>query len=329
MSPPAGGRLSHPLFRPNPGLCPVGPDRPRLPAEPAIRPPAYLPRRDTRPVPVLQPRANPFTPMPIQLAGRDVKARLLRIGGAVLMLVGAAAVAYVINAVWSSSADADRAQEQLAADFQANQTAAASTTLAADFSGDDPTVGSTAPTITVTTTPGEDIAGPDTRPTVPEIVTEEPPPPGEALGRLLIPAADVDWVMVEGVSQEALAKGPGHMPSTAMPGQPGNAVVSGHRTTHGAPFFSLDLLEPGDDISIETLTGVHMYEVVEVIVVGPTDVWVTDQVDGAWLTLTTCNPLYSSRERLIVFARLVEGPNFDAIAATMTGYETPPQPSGG
>ena len=61
--------------------------------------------------------------------------------------------------------------------------------------------------------------------------------------------------------------------------------------------------------------------------VAPTDVWVTNQVDGAWITLTTCNPKGSSRERLIVFGRLVDGPNAAAIAATLTGDESPPQPA--
>jgi sortase (surface protein transpeptidase) len=44
-------------------------------------------------------------------------------------------------------------------------------------------------------------------------------------------------------------------------------------------------------------------------VVEPTDVWVVDDRPGAWLTLTTCNPKFSARERLIITAELVEGPN--------------------
>ena len=58
-------------------------------------------------------------------------------------------------------------------------------------------------------------------------------------------------------------------------------------------------------------TGTHVYEAVESLVVEPTDVWVTEQWDGGWLTLTTCNPRFSARERLVVIARLVDGSEFD------------------
>ena len=258
---------------------------------------------------------------------RDMKVRLLRIGGLIVMLAGAAAVAYVVNEVWISGARTGDAQEQLAAEFAAAQEAATTTTTAAPPVEDDPTVGSTI--VTTTTSPAADVTRPEVHADLPPIIDESPPAPTEALGRILIPAAGVDWIMVEGVTTEALARGPGHMPGTALPGQPGNAVVSGHRTTHGAPFFSLDALQPGDGIQIQTLIGAHLYEVVEVRIVAPTDVWVTNQVDGAWLTLTTCNPRYSARERLIVFARLVDGPNYEAITATLTGEETPPRPPEG
>lgn len=134
---------------------------------------------------------------------------------------------------------------------------------------------------------------------------------GTALGRMTISAIEMDEVMFTGVDRETLKKGPGHMPGTPVPGQPGNAVVSGHRTTYGRPFFSLDELDPGDRIEVETALGPHIYAVRDLLIVAPTDVWVTDQIPGAWLTLTTCHPLFSAAERLIVRAELVEGPNRD------------------
>ena len=94
---------------------------------------------------------------------------------------------------------------------------------------------------------------------------------------------------------------------------PGNAVISGHRTTYGAPFFHLDRVEPGDLVAVQTATGEHVYQVVETRVVEPTDVWVTQQWDGSWLTLTTCHPRFASSERLVVFAHLVAGPNAGVI----------------
>jgi hypothetical protein len=66
---------------------------------------------------------------------------------------------------------------------------------------------------------------------------------------------------------------------------------------------------------VTTLIGTHFYEVVGIRVVSPEGVWVTQPRDGSWLTLTTCNPKGSSRERLIVFARLVDGPNIDGVEA--------------
>lgn len=158
------------------------------------------------------------------------------------------------------------------------------------------------------------------------ITLEAPPASGMALGRIVIPQAGVDWVVVEGVSAADLRKGPGHMPGTAVPGQPGNAVISGHRTTYGSPFNRLDLLVPGDRFTVETLIGDHTYEVVSTLIVAPTGVWVTEQWTGGWLTLTTCNPKGSSRERLIVFSKLVDGPNAAAIRVEYPSLYQPPQP---
>lgn len=148
---------------------------------------------------------------------------------------------------------------------------------------------------------------------------EPAPEEGTEFGRILIPKLDVEQIMFEGVDRTTLKSGPGHMPWTPLPGQVGNAVVSGHRTTYGAPFFSLDELEPGDEIIVETLVGNHTYAVRESMVVMPTDVWVTDHRDGAWLTLTTCHPRFSARERLIIVAELVEGPNMDYAQAVKDG----------
>jgi sortase A len=141
----------------------------------------------------------------------------------------------------------------------------------------------------------------------PEGAVEE----GQALGMIRIPSIDVDWVLFGGVLPSTLNQGPGHMPWTPLPGQPGNAVISGHRTTHGAPFSDLDQLSPGDVIEVETAIGVHQYTVRESFIVTPYDVWVTDPKPGAWLTLTTCHPKFSAAKRLIVQAELTSGPNLD------------------
>ncbi len=145
---------------------------------------------------------------------------------------------------------------------------------------------------------------------------ESAPELGNAFALIRIPKIDrlqEGWNVVEGVRTTDLRNGAGHMPDTALPGQPGNAVISGHRTTWGQPFHELDYLDPGDRIEVDTALGTHIYEVRETRVVRPSETWVADPRQGAWLTLTTCHPLFSARERFIVFAELVFGPNAEVI----------------
>ncbi len=168
------------------------------------------------------------------------------------------------------------------------------------------------------TLPGDDLKIPIIDPPNGTVLLTEPTPErGGALGRIRIPVIEVAWTAVEGVGRDQLRSGPGHMATTPLPGQPGNAVISGHRTTYGAPFRDLDQLEPGSLIHWDSpVVGTTTYMVTEIFVVGPDDVWVTEPRPGAWLTLTTCNPLFSARERLIVVAKLVTGPNLAAIGTT-------------
>ena len=166
-------------------------------------------------------------------------------------------------------------------------------------------------------TPGDD--GQGVVPAEPLVLqVESPPELGAAFALIRIPKLDrlkEGWNVVEGVRLRDLRNGAGHMPNTALPGQPGNAVISGHRTTYGEPFRELDALDPGDRIEVETALGTHVYSVRETRVVKPTDVWVAEPREGAWLTLTTCHPEFSARERFVVFAELVFGPNHDVVEA--------------
>ena len=139
---------------------------------------------------------------------------------------------------------------------------------------------------------------------------------GDGIAIMRIPRFGAEWhpVVVEGTGREELKTGPGHYVDTAMPGEIGNFSVAGHRTTYGAPFNRLDEMRDGDPIVVETATAWYTYDVTEVHIVLPTDVEVVAPVPGrpgetpteALLTLTTCHPEYSSRERLIVHAELVD-----------------------
>jgi len=148
------------------------------------------------------------------------------------------------------------------------------------------------------------------------IFVEGQPKRGQAFAILTIPKIDKlndGWTIVEGVARSQLKTGTGHYPATPLPGQPGNAAIAGHRTTYGAPFYDFEVLEPGDIIEVETAVGVSVYEVRETVIVRPTEIWVTQDRPGAWLTLTTCHPKLSSRQRLVVFAEMVSGPNYETI----------------
>jgi len=134
------------------------------------------------------------------------------------------------------------------------------------------------------------------------------PAVGDPVGVLVIPRLGLDQVIVEGVGADQLAAGPGHYPATPLPGQAGNAAVAGHRTTHGAPFYGLDTLRPGDPVEVATLQGHFTYRVSRSFVVAPTDTSVLAPSPRPELTLTTCNPKYSAAQRLIVVADLVTPP---------------------
>ena len=163
------------------------------------------------------------------------------------------------------------------------------------------------------TGPEQRVGGPD-EPAF--LFVEGQPKRGQAFAILTIPKIDKlsdGWTIVEGVARSQLKTGAGHYPATPLPGQPGNSSIAGHRTTYGAPFYDLEVLEAGDTIEVETALGLSIYEVRETVIVRPTEIWVTQDRPGAWLTLTTCHPKLSSRQRLVVFAEMVSGPNYETI----------------
>ena len=130
---------------------------------------------------------------------------------------------------------------------------------------------------------------------------------GDSLTRLTIPAIDVDVVVVEGTTASALRAGAGHYADTPLPCEIGNVGIAGHRTTYGRPFHNVDLLEVGQEITLATPIGSCTYQVSqEPFVVRPTQTEVVANTpDEAILTLTTCHPKGSARERLIIRAELV------------------------
>ena len=130
---------------------------------------------------------------------------------------------------------------------------------------------------------------------------------GDSLTRIVIPDIKIDVVVVEGTTASALRAGAGHYPQTPLPCEVGNVSIAGHRTTYGRPFHNVDLLKPGAEITLVTPIGKCTYEVTrDPFTVSPTqtDV-VANTPDEATLTLTTCHPKGSARQRLIIKATLV------------------------
>jgi sortase A len=226
--------------------------------------------------------------------------------GRVMIAAGVLILLFVGYQLWGTSLQTARAQDELKAeldDLLSEAESGATTTTTAP-----PTTGATSTSII----PGV-VAGGATRPA-----------DGEAAGRIEIPRIGVDDVFVSGVSVSDLKRGPGHYPDTPLPGEAGNAAIAGHRTTYGAPFNRVDELDPGDEIITTTVQGTFVYRVRETFIVRPSQSEVLDPTTVNQLTLTSCHPKYSARQRIIVVADLVGQP----VAVPLPPAEgEPPAPS--
>lgn len=214
-------------------------------------------------------------------AGDTVRSALRGVGQT-LITVGLVLLLFCVYELWVTNLVTEREQEQLTADLRQRWSEPAAR----------PTVGGVA-----------------TRPVAVEL--------GDGIAVLRIPRLGEGWnaeppIVVEGTSVADLKKGPGRMVETARPGEVGNTVFSGHRTTYGAPFADLDRLQPGDAVVVETRDRWLTYRVTGSEIVSPTSVEVALPVPHqpgvapteALLTLTTCHPKYSARQRLIVYSEL-------------------------
>jgi sortase A len=154
-----------------------------------------------------------------------------------------------------------------------------------------------------------------------------PPPagtrgvPGSAYAIIRIPEIGVNYVVVEGTDYTSLKKGPGHYPDTADPWDgKGRVGIAGHRTTYLSPFYHLDRVAEGDEILLETEYGRFRYAVTGTSVIPSAGSGVVlEQTDEPTLVLTTCHPRFSSSQRLIVEADLVEAPPSVPTPSVQTG----------
>jgi sortase A len=125
---------------------------------------------------------------------------------------------------------------------------------------------------------------------------------GEILGRIEIPRLGMMVAIVEGTTSRTLRLGVGHIKGTALPGEPGNAGIAGHRDTY---FRALKDIRVQDDIQIQTATGLSHYEVDRVQIVAPGDTGILAPSAGSDLTLVTCYPFHyigAAPQRFVVHA---------------------------
>jgi sortase A len=126
-----------------------------------------------------------------------------------------------------------------------------------------------------------------------------------SLGRLEIPRLHLTTMVRQGVDAGALRLAVGHVPETAMPGQPGNVALAGHRDTL---FRKLRDLQIQDEITFSTVGGTFRYKVTSMVIVEPDNTRVLDASGENTLTLITCYPFRyvgSAPRRFVVRARQI------------------------
>jgi sortase A len=128
------------------------------------------------------------------------------------------------------------------------------------------------------------------RPAAPKDAPSPDAPARSLFGKIEIPRLNISAIVKEGVDERTLGFAAGHIPHTALPGQPGNVGVAAHRDTL---FRNLKDVRRDDRITLTTLDGEYIYRVVSFQVVQPTDISVLDpSPDEMTLTLVTCYPFY-------------------------------------
>lgn len=127
------------------------------------------------------------------------------------------------------------------------------------------------------------------------------------VGRLSARSGEIELIILAGGSGRTLAFGPGHLSASALPGEPGNTVIAGHRDTH---FSFLRDVEIGDSLVIETVAGTkHLYKVIGIDVVDSRRGSLVLDTDEPFLSLVTCYP-FEARDpggplRYVVTAKML------------------------
>ncbi len=218
--------------------------------------------------------------------GRAVAYGVVGVVGELLITIGVLLLGFLVWQLWWTDVEGDRAQAEIVREL--------------DFATPPPAPGA------------------DEGPVVAEPRRDEPPAPApepghaETLATLQVPrwAGEPERPISQGTDRPTVLDvlGIGHYPGTAMPGAVGNFALAGHRVTFGKPFNRIEELQDGDPLVVRTADTWYVYRVTSREVVMPSDVRViapapnqpgvepTERV----ITLTTCHPMFSARERYVV-----------------------------
>jgi sortase A len=126
------------------------------------------------------------------------------------------------------------------------------------------------------------------------------PEPVVEIGTMGIPAIGLKHRIFQGVTLHNIDRGPSHWTGSALPGEVGNTVFAGHRSTHSEPFYRVHDLEPGDTVIFTVHGSRTVYKVTGHLIVTPADTWIANQTTAYTGTLYACHPIGSTDERYVV-----------------------------
>lgn len=241
---------------------------------------------------------------------RSVGAAVVGVLGEIMVTLGVLLGLFVVWQLWWTDVVADQEQATIVESLEWARTA--NEAPAAEPAG-----------------PKEPAGPPQERGPAPVMDTPEH---ATSFATLQVPRWGADYVrpISEGTTKRDVLDvlGLGHYEGTAMPGEVGNFAVAGHRVTYGKPLNRVEELQIGDPLVVQTQTTWYVYRVTSTQVVTPRDVQVIAPTPNrpevpptvASMTLTTCHPMFSARERFIVHAELdYWTPVADQIPLELTG----------
>lgn len=129
--------------------------------------------------------------------------------------------------------------------------------------------------------------------------------------RVIIAKIGVNAPIIDSANGDyALSKGAWRIPESSTPDTGGNTVITGHRFKYLPPsnltFYLFHELEAGDTVLIIWHEKKYYYKVKEIKTIAAHDLSILKQTKEQVLTMFTCAPIYSQKNRLAVISELIE-----------------------